>query len=137
MIESFCRIVVVTVVSLVWIIMFGFAARNALATGPGATGGTATAGASAGASVSGSATSSGTVDMRAYGVGGTGLTSTAPCLSSVSVLFGLVATTSVEKGCVIRMYAAQCKDDACRRQFACLDPDLMPEAKTVLGCPAQ
>lgn len=112
----------------------------------GSAGATATAVASSAASAKGGAGGEGgsatassgggnvSQDNKTYAVGGTGLTSTAPCLSSVSVLFGLIATTYVEKSCVHRLYAANCKDDACRQKMACLDPDLSDAAKVALGC---
>ena len=81
------------------------------------------------------ASQSANIDTRAYAAGSTGLTSTAACLGSVGILFNLVSTTYAEKGCVLRLYARQCKDDSCRKALMCLDPDLIPEAKTALGCP--
>lgn len=75
---------------------------------------------------------------KAYGAGSTGLTSTAPCLGSVGVLFNAFSATVPQEGCVLRLYAEKmCQDDVCRRKLACLDPDLIGEAKVVLGCPQQ
>ena len=74
------------------------------------------------------------VDTKAYSGGSTGLTSTAPCLGSTGVLFNAISTTYVEKGCVLRHYRAECKDDVCRQRLLCLDPDLFDEAKAALGC---
>lgn len=98
------------------------------AAGAIAGGGSATSGS---VSVGGSSTS---VNTRAYSGGSTGLTSTAPCLGSFGALFNLASGTYVEKGCVIRHYAAQCADDKCRSAMRCIDPDLPPEAKSVFGC---
>lgn len=130
LIASFFRILLVTGVVLVWLGMFllPLAAR---ATG-GSTPPPPTPGATA--SASSAATASGGSGERAIGLGSTGLTSTAPCLGSRQALFNLFATTYVEQGCVIRLYSNACTNAVCRQAMACLDPDLIPEAKTVLGC---
>lgn len=78
----------------------------------------------------------GSSDNKTYVGGSTGLTSTAPCLGSVGILFNAISTTVAQEGCVLRLYAEKlCKDAECQQKFACLDPDLIPEAKAVLGCP--
>lgn len=86
---------------------------------------------------SATATSSGgstSQSVKAYAGGSTGLTSTAPCLGSVGILFNAISATVVQEGCVIRMYRETCKDDACRHALTCLDPDLPDPAKAALGC---
>lgn len=126
---KFASIVVAALITLA-----SFAYADGKDKGDKGGGSTAVSASATSSATGGSGVGSVSQDNKAYGVGGTGLTSTANCLGSQSVLFGLIAATYVEKGCITRLYAAQCKDDACRKKLACLDPDLMDEAKAALGC---
>lgn len=138
--ESVGRIAVIVIVALVFTLPFAGANDDGGKGGSkgGSKGGAATASSSSTASAAGGSASAGSgsvsQDNKSYGVGGTGLTSTANCLGSTSILFGLVASTYVEQGCITRLYASQCKDDKCRQRMTCLDPDLSRDAKTALGC---
>lgn len=104
-------------------------------------GASSTATSSSTSSAGGAAASSagGSQNVKAYGFGGTGLTSTAAHQGSVSVGWGVIATTYTDKGAVHRAYAEQLcprsqNENTCFFHMACLDPDLGEDAKAFIGC---
>jgi len=109
--ESFFRVIVVTIVSLVWIAMFGFAARDALATG------TTPSGSSASSSATASSSGGGGDSTRAYGLG-SGSPSANACQRIV--LFGF--SVDVET-CMLQQWASILGDhpSPVKLQIACRD----------------
>lgn len=130
-------------------------ANNVGATGNGPPAGpsaTATAGAFAGATAAGGAGGAGgiggtggigstgpvtqSVETKALGGGGTGLTGSADCLQSAGVFFNFVSFTWRDGDCLAKNAGeAYCKTDECKKQIECQDKDLPQYAKDAIGCP--